>query len=306
MRVGLATAAVPTGTGVATTDEKTGDRLRRITADDALSVEVVSAFGGDREMTDAEVALVQEQRSSRGMMFYSDMLYAISHQYFAPEIARDLWEEIVAHKYTISARLGRNVRVTVATLDYLSNIKTDVLFAPTLMSESDVSRLAALSMRDGMTGLFNRTTCFELLDLEFRNHYRYGVGVSLLLLDIDNFKSINDHAGHREGDRVLVALAAMLLEQTRDSDVCCRVGGEEFVVILRLTDNATDACDIAERVRAGATRINSGGQHITVSVGVARLHETVTSASMLLDRADRAMYQAKACGKDRVVLSTER
>jgi diguanylate cyclase (GGDEF)-like protein len=159
-------------------------------------------------------------------------------------------------------------------------------------------------MRDGMTGLFNHSSCYELLELELRSHRRYGVGVSLLLLDVDDFKSVNDRSGHQAGDRILVEVAKALLEEARDSDICCRVGGDEFVVILRLTKDPAEACDIAERIRAKAASITSGGQPITVSVGVALCCDDVAdSPHALMKRADRALYRAKLGGKNQVVLS---
>lgn len=285
-------------------DEIDAYRLRRTIAPEVISVGLVSAFAGDREMTDAEEAVVHLQQESRGGLFFSDLMYAISHRYFAPEIAETLWDRVLAHKQLISEQLGRNVRITVATLDYLSNITRELgLF--TLISESYVSEIADLSMRDGMTGLFNHSSCYELLELEFRSHRRYGVGVSLVLLDIDDFKSANDLSGHQEGDRILVELARLLTEQARDSDICCRLGGDEFAVILRLTNDPVEACDIAERIRASAAsdaRISSGGQGITISAGVALYDHVTRTPAALVERADQALYQAKINGKNQVVL----
>jgi len=286
-------------------DESDADRLRRTTTPEALSVELVSAFAGDREMTDAEAAQIRTQERNRGEIFYSDLLYSISHHYFAPEVAEVLWAEVLDHKRLISERLGRNVRITVAALDYLSNI-TSELRGQTLISETHVSDIVNLSLRDGMTGLFNHSTCHELLELEVRSHQRYGVGVAVLLLDIDDFKGVNDRDGHQEGDRILVALAGALKAEARDSDVCCRLGGDEFAVILRLTGNPTEACDIAERIRARAGNITSAGQPITVSVGVALCDLATASPEALVARADRALYEAKSHGKNRVVLDRGR
>jgi diguanylate cyclase (GGDEF)-like protein len=266
-------------------------------------VELVSALGGDRALTDVESGLLDPHKAKRGSVFFSDLLYAISHQYFAPEIAESLWHDILAHKHHLSVRLGRDVRITVATLDYLSINETEFTGAPTLMSEADVSLLANLAMRDGLTGLYNYTTCREPIDLELRNFRRHGIGVSLLLLDIDDFKSVNDRSGHQEGDRVLAEFAWMLVGQTREPDVCCRIGGEEFAVILLLTGDAESACEIGEQIRAGATTIVSHEHRLTVSVGVAVVDDATDTTAALLNRADRAMYRAKVEGKNRVVLS---
>ncbi len=282
--------------------ESTGDRLRRSVTGDAMSVELVSAFAGDRAMTSSERAQIDLQVENRGGVFFSDLLYAISHQYFAPEIAVTLWDQVLRHKHLMSEKLGRNARITVATLDYFSNITSEFV-SPTLISESYVTEIANLSMRDGMTGLYNHSSCLELLELEFRNHRRYGAGVSLILMDIDDFKVVNDRHGHQEGDRILVELAKMMVEQVRDSDVCCRFGGEEFLVILPFTGNPAEACEIAERVRARAMTIMCGEVGITISAGVAVCDQGIQSPRELVESADCALYRAKRDGKNRVSLA---
>ena len=286
-------------------EENDAYRLRRsTTAPEVMSVELVSAFAGDRELTKTDHDLIRSHKKSGGDVFFSDLLYTISHRYFAPERAETLWHKILAHKSLISKRLGRNVRITVATLDYLSNI-TSELRTSTLISEARVSEMASLAMRDGMTGLFNHSTCHELLELELRNYRRYGVGVSLLVLDIDDFKSVNDRKGHQEGDRILVELAKTLTEEARDTDICCRVGGDEFVVILRLTNDSQQACRMAERIRAKAATIACDGQQMAISVGVALSDHETTSPNAFIERADRSLQRAKVNGKNQVVLAVQ-
>jgi diguanylate cyclase (GGDEF)-like protein len=252
-------------------------------------------------MTPAESALVHGQQANRGEAFFSDLIYAVSHHYVRPEQAEGLWSRVLSHKQMLSERLGRNVRIAVAMLDYLSNITSD-LKAPTLISEDHVSELVNLSMRDGMTGLFNHSTCYELLALELGNHRRHGVGVAVLLLDIDDFKLVNDENGHQEGDRILVALTDVLRQEARSSDICGRLGGDEFVVILRFTHDAAEACRVAERIRTKAASISFGGKTFTISAGVALCDGTTASARGLMERADRALYAAKVRGKNRVCL----
>jgi two-component system cell cycle response regulator len=283
-------------------DEKDGDRLRASIAPDAVPVDLVSAYAGDRAMTEIEADRIRDLKDRRGNGFFSDLLYIISHHYFAPEIAQDIWNKVILHKLTMSEKLGRSVRITVATLDYLSNIMGEMK-SLTLMSEAYVAEIVNLSMRDGMTGLFNHSTCYELLELELRNHRRYGVGVALIIIDIDDFKSVNDQWGHQEGDRILLALATTLKKETRDSDICCRFGGEEFAVILPFTADPGEAFKIAERIRVGTGTIMSNGQKIAISAGVALCDETAQTSRALVEKADRALYQAKQSGKNKVVVA---
>ena len=285
--------------------ESDADRLRRTITPGAMSVGLVSAYAGDRVMTKSEKTLVNRQKDERGKAFFSDLLYTISHHYFAPEIADALWNEILQHKFVMSQRLARNVRITVATLDYLSNITSDFT-SPTLISEAHVSEMAALSMRDGMTGLYNHTSCYELLELECRAHGRHGTGLSLILLDIDDFKLVNDRYGHQEGDRILIALAKTLTEQVRDSDICCRLGGEEFIVILPFTGSLAEACEVAERIRERSATITCGAKGITISAGVAVADRATGTPRELIEKADRALYGAKKSGKNMVVADVVR
>jgi diguanylate cyclase (GGDEF)-like protein len=282
--------------------ESSRDRLRRTVTPDAMSVELVSAFAGDRDMTQAERAHVGSQIEARGGVFYSDLFYAISHHYFAPEVAETLWGKVLLHKHLMSEALGRNVRITVATLDYLSNVTAEIV-SPTLISETYAAEIANLSMRDGMTGLYNHSSCYEMLELEFRRHRRYGSGMSLIMIDVDDFKLINDEYGHQEGDRVLVELARTLTEQVRDSDICCRFGGEEFVAILPSTGSLAEAREIAERIRKTAMTIVCGEKRITVSSGVAVCDPGTRSPQALVESADRALYRAKGDGKNRVAVA---
>ena len=281
------------------TPKSESDRLRETIGPDAMRVDLVSAFAGDREMTSTERELLHRIRDLRGDVFFSDLLYSISHHYFAPEIAEELWRNVLLHKLLISRRLDRNVRITVATLDYLSNIKNEI-DAPTLISEAYISELADLSMRDGMTGLFNHSSCYELLELEIKRTRRQGVVVSFLLLDIDNFKSINDRYGHQEGDRALVELAKLLRAQTRESDICCRLGGDELGVILPAT-GMEGALEIAERLRISAASVVCCALRISISIGFAICNGKSMSPLELVNRADAALYQAKANGKNNVV-----
>jgi diguanylate cyclase (GGDEF)-like protein len=279
-------------------EESDADRRRGILDDDALSVELVSAFAGDRLLTKSEGLRMEELRISRGLRFFSDLLYSITHQFFPPEVAVNLWTEVLQHKIHLSTVLGRNVRTVVAALDYLSNITGNMHF-PTLVGEAVIEEIVGLSLRDGLTGLFNHTYFFQQIDLEVRRAVRYGVDVSLMLIDIDDFKTVNDTYGHQHGDTILAAMGKTLLSVARDSDICCRYGGDEFSVILPLTD-VHEAGEIAERIKAEMADYMPAGQKVTVSIGVASFGKTIRTYRDLVERADAALYEVKRNGKNRV------
>jgi two-component system cell cycle response regulator len=285
--------------------EETGaDRRQGLLADDALSLDLVSALAGDRQLTKNEKIRLNDLKKSRGPKFFSDLLYSITHQYYPPEVAEGLWTEIVRHKYEMSTALTRNVRIVVAALDYLSNITTN-MDAATIVSEIDIAEIVGLSMRDGLTGLFNHTYFYQQIDMEVRRYVRYNTVVSLLLIDIDDFKKVNDTYGHQEGDRILAAMGRKLTGVARDSDICCRYGGEEFAVILPLTDIHI-AVVIADRLRTELMEfLPDGRTMVTVSMGVVSCGEKTKTSRELVKIADAALYQAKRSGKNRVAVTAE-
>ena len=278
--------------------ESDGDRLRGLLAPDALSVDLVSALAGDRPVTPNEEETVRDLSTRRGDKFFSDLLYAITHQFFPPESAETLWQAILQHKIEMSKALKRNIKITVATLDYLSNLEGEMEF-PTLITEARIGEIANLSMRDGLTGLFNHTSCLEILDLEMRSCQRYGNPVSVIMIDVDDFKQVNDLHGHPEGDRILLELARMMESTTRDCDICCRYGGEEFAVILPHAV-IKGASAIAQRICLEAQCVYAGESPVSVSCGVAVCGEEAATSHALIAKADRGLYLAKRSGKNRV------
>jgi diguanylate cyclase (GGDEF)-like protein len=280
--------------------ETDADRRRGILADNSLSLDLVSALAGDRPLTEAEKNRLGDLKKSRGLRFFSDLLYSITHQYFPPEVAEDLWTEVLRHKQELSKALGRNVRIAVAALDYLSNI-TGSMASATLVGETYIEEIIGLSLRDGLTDLFNHTYFYQQIDLEVRRYVRYGALVSLVLIDIDDFKKVNDTYGHREGDRILAAMGRTLMRVARDSDICCRYGGEEFAVILPLTD-VHKAGVIANRLKTELVERLPDGRIVTVSIGVTSCGKKTGTYQDLVEKADAALYQVKKSGKNRVLV----
>jgi diguanylate cyclase (GGDEF)-like protein len=160
----------------------------------------------------------------------------------------------------------------------------------------------SLALRDGLTGLYNFRHFREMLAHQVEVSRRYGWPLSLLFLDIDKFKSVNDTYGHPDGDLVLKALAGFLQSHVRQADVLCRYGGEEFVALLPQT-TASQAHLLAERLREGiaATPIplSRGEIFITVSIGLSCLGPQ-QNGDDLVKTADAALYQAKQTGRNRV------
>ena len=167
-----------------------------------------------------------------------------------------------------------------------------------------VTRLQHLSERDALTGLLNRRALAPLLQREAGRLRRYGEPYSLLMIDIDHFKSINDSHGHAAGDAALVKLADVLCEAAREVDHIARLGGEEFCILLPHSD-LDGAMHLGCRVHAAVRDADwrEFERSVTVSVGVAVAQSPEETPQAVLARADRALYRAKSAGRDQVVLA---
>lgn len=164
--------------------------------------------------------------------------------------------------------------------------------------ESTVARLEAVSVTDWLTGLKNHGFFWDRLAEELERARRYDRPLAVVMIDIDDFKAVNDTFGHSAGDEVLRSVGGAILEAVRESDVPCRVGGEEFAVIVPETD-IEGAIAAGERVRLAVERLDQGDVgSTTVSLGVALHPYHATNGAALVEAADRALYEAKRSGKN--------
>ena len=172
------------------------------------------------------------------------------------------------------------------------------------LSEQLAIDLGRLATTDGLTALFNRRHFDALARAEWARFQRYGRPLSLLLLDIDHFKSINDRFGHDAGDLVLKTIAETCKLTKRQTDVVARFGGEEFVLLMPETDDS--AAEVAaERLRKTIQDhphiLTGENLQVTVSIGIAGATLSMAAFDVLLKRADEALYEAKRSGRNRVV-----
>lgn len=185
------------------------------------------------------------------------------------------------------------------------NDKIQGHFKQVIASLKDKNKiLQEQSSRDPLTGLYNRRVCKERLDIEFERFKRYHTSFSILFLDIDHFKNVNDTFGHDAGDRALKGIAQCTGDVLRKVDILSRYGGEEFVVILFETD-IVRAVTVAEKLRGliEATQFEYKGKvvPITVSIGVSTVRETDTDPDQVINRADALLYRAKNTGRNKVI-----
>jgi diguanylate cyclase len=168
------------------------------------------------------------------------------------------------------------------------------------------NQLEKVSRVDGMTGLYNRRFWEEQFVMEYKRDKRSESPSALIMLDIDNFKKVNDTYGHPAGDEVIKTLAGIIKKAIRETDLAGRYGGEEFAVILPDTPVANVEF-VAERIRRLVEKCVVVYDEInisfTVSIGIAGFKQTYKDSTQWLDMADKSLYQAKAAGKNRVILA---
>lgn len=163
-----------------------------------------------------------------------------------------------------------------------------------------VKKLYCVAIKDRLTGLFNRNYFYEMLAYEVKRTRRYQASLSLIMIDVDNFKTVNDTRGHLEGDRVLIELSKILKSHVRATDIICRWGGEEFAIILPETD-AGGAYMLSERIRKAIENMNSSNK-VTICAGVSEIKDEM-NIDRLIASADKALYQAKT-RKNSVMMAT--
>jgi diguanylate cyclase (GGDEF)-like protein len=161
-------------------------------------------------------------------------------------------------------------------------------------SEAETKRLAD---RDGLTGLYNRRRMLELLEAAINDAVQQDLHVGLLFIDLNGFKAINDNYGHAAGDKILTTVATRICSCVRTGDICCRYGGDEFVVVLPGVPDPFPVSRVADAIRERVSLpywIGNDQQQLTASIGESMYPHHGENAAKLLHRADEAMYRLKA------------
>ncbi len=235
---------------------------------------------------------------------FAGLLETFVHLEFTEQEAVSHWEKILDNMEHLSEKLGRPASVYLSLVDYFTN-ENHAFNSPMLVEVHVFRQAERLAMIDGLTGIFNRRYMDMILRKEFNRCDRYGKSLSVCIFDIDNFKAINDSKGHLFGDEVLREISSLIRCTLREEDILCRYGGEEFLLILPETD-AEGAYTLAERIRTTVKAdpfFRDNG--VTFSGGTATYPASAFDIISLIEAADRALYQAKYDGKDRIAEAVE-
>jgi diguanylate cyclase (GGDEF)-like protein len=231
---------------------------------------------------------------------------------FEDSEARAHWNGILRHRAELTSRLGREASVQLATLDYFQTL-IPAIQNPKVVEMATFLATERSAITDGLTGLYNRPFFDASLRRELKRARRYGLAFSLVMLDLDDFKMVNDLHGHVVGDEALARLSDVIRASVREIDVACRYGGEEFALILPETSR-TGAYIVSERIRVDAKEVfdhkplgSSPPASISMSVsgGIAIYPTDSNSAEGLVRMADKALYRSKHEGKNRITLHAE-
>lgn len=166
------------------------------------------------------------------------------------------------------------------------------------------NQLTEVSIKDGLTGAFNRKYLFSIIEKEIERASRQGTSLSATMVDLDNFKQINDTYGHQYGDRFLQAFSKFILKRIRKMDYFCRYGGDEFVIVfpgVSQEQAAKVVSRLAEKMETEETNLKG----MRVSAGIASFPESARNADEILEYADRALYVAKKRGKGIIEIFSE-
>ncbi len=232
---------------------------------------------------------------------YSLILLSLTHESFKEEQAKELWQGIVHHMEHLGSSLGRHIGISVAALDYLLNIRHE-LSAPKIIESHKSEFMTGTTTNDELTGLFLREVFNVVLHQQIEKSKRTDTSVCLLMIDIDDFKQVNDTYGHQEGDRVLEKLGEVIRSSVREMDIPARYGGEEFAVVMPEI-SIKQAAHVAERIRANIEQLVFNNFSVTVSAGAGQTGNDIDTQEDLIEAADKALYQAKENGKNQVVVS---
>lgn len=275
------------------------DNLKKLT-----DKKLISIVSGDivEHIQDDEYLL--DSIGKKPGTYYRDIIFALIQVRLPEEEAKRDWKEILKHKYLLSERLGRNVGIHVATLDYYTNIKKRMI-NPKIVDAHEYVDTASRAITDDLTKAYNRHFFedeFKKLFLQARTNGRV---FSLIMLDLDHFKMYNDLNGHIQGDIALIEVVRILHAVCSPDDTVCRYGGEEFTVLLP-AQSLNLAMKTADNIRQAVydyrfvNEQSLPGGRLSASLGVTSYRDDIAGPQDMLEEADVALYRAKNSGRNRV------
>lgn len=246
-----------------------------------------------------ETNIYQQYKDRYGENLHRVLLYTLTHQLYTEASAQLLWDIIQHHYQDLNRALERDVGVAVAALDYMHNI-CDKDLKMKLIEEDQSQHHGDITTRDELTELYLRGIFDLTLEKHLKEAQRYNNQLSLIMIDIDDFKQINDTHGHEVGDNILNTIGKLVNNEIRESDFAARYGGEELAIILP-NSNTEDAYLMADRISVDIEDRYKDNLGATVSIGIAE-NSPDDSSERLISKVDEALNSAKNSGKNKIVI----
>lgn len=236
--------------------------------------------------------------------FYSVFLYILSHLEFPEEDAKKHWEGIKKRHKDLVNKLGRNLSIRTSVIDYFT-YNNEVLKNPVVIEIFLYDSTDLKVYMDEMTGVYNYRYFKEALWAESKRSERYNLVFSLIIIDIDDLKSINAKYGEEQGNIVIKTLAKILDLNKRAEDIICRYGGDEFIIVLPETSKSGAIAFMSRIKRKFEDAMREKDIYVTLSVGISEFPKDTRDPAMLVELADKSLYYAKLKGKNRIIAYSE-
>ena len=268
--------------------------------------ELLALLDEDTHNEERILQRLSQIHAETGIEVHAALLLILTRLLMEEEEAKAHWNAILQHRINLITRIGRDVGLRVAVFDYFLNINRK-LTRPRIIELEILEEAEKSSALDPLTGLYNQRYFRSALQKELRRAKRYELDLSLLYMDLDNFREINERYGDLVGDVLLKEVAILVKNKIRDIDVAARYSGEEFVLLLPETERM-GAYLVAERIRREIERhfvrrdVDGKPIQMTLSVGIAQYPVDSTVGERLIGRAEEALYQSKARGPNGVAV----
>jgi len=265
--------------------------------------EVINLLDEDNRNEEYILTKVDQHRMEKDKSIYARLLKVLTHLDFENDESEKIWNEIMENRANMAKAINRPISFRVALLDYFMYINKK-LENPKIIEIRLFFETEKLVMVDELTGLYNKRYYENAIKREINQAMRYRRSMAVVMMDVDDFKKINDVFGHQTGDWVLKKLGDIMNRMTRSEDSACRVGGEEFILILPEGYHKT-ARIVAEKIRVEFNNIIIGDKNLSLSGGIAVYPDDGDTIDELVKIADKNLYTAKWNGKNRIISNVD-